>query len=99
MFDAGVVPGRDEARVEPVGVVCQRPEFYEVVARNAWVRRSSGGVVVDEALDDRAAERFFEIEHVVWDSQRRGAAARVVEIVDAATTLGLGRFRRLVHLH
>ena len=29
----------------------------------------------------------------------RGAAARVVEIVDAAAALGVRRFRRRVHLH
>ena len=56
-------------------------------------------VVVDETIDHVAAERLFEIQHVVRDPEHRRAASGVVEVVDTATALGVRRARRCIHLH
>ncbi len=84
MFDARVMPGRDEARAEPVGIRLQRPELHEIVAGHARIRRAPGGVVAREALDDVDPERLLEIQDVVRDAQHRGGLARIVEIVGTA---------------
>ena len=51
-LDACVVSGRHEPGAEPVGVLRERSELDEVVARNARVRRSAGSVVFDKTVDD-----------------------------------------------
>ena len=98
-FDARVVARCDVARAEPIGVLRERPELHEVVASNARIRRSAGGVLIDEPLDDVAPKDFFEVEDVVRDAQRRGARASIVEVVDAATALGVRGSRRRIHFH
>jgi len=84
---------------EATGVLAQRTEFDEVVARHARVGRAAERVVVGEALHDVAPERLFEVQDVMRDSERRRAPARVVEVVDSATALRVRRPRRCVHLH
>src|SRR5438876_7014078 len=96
-FDARIVTGRDILRAERIGILAQRAELDEVVARDAWIGRAARGVLVDEAFDHAAAERLLEIQHVMRDSEHRGAAASVVEIVDSATAAGVRRARLRIH--
>ncbi len=90
-LDARVVPGSDVARSEAIRVLRERAELHEVVARDARIGRTSGGVVADKAVDHVAAKRLLKIEHVMRKAEDGRAAGSVVEIVAAATALGVCR--------
>src|ERR1700722_17658236 len=98
-LDARVMTGCDETSAQPIGVLRERSEFDEVIARDARVGRSSRYVVAHETVDDRSTKSFLEIQHIMWNSQRRRAAAGVVKVTAAATALGGGRTRGRLHFH
>ena len=80
-FEPRVVPGRDVARAERSAYVRSVPSLTKLLHATHGLGVRPRGVVADEALDDVAPERFFEIEHVVRNAEHRRAATRVVEIV------------------
>ena len=84
VVDARVVARRDPLRVDRVGLHEQIAELRERVAAHARNRRAAARVLVHEVVDDVAAERALEIEHVVRHAELLADAPRVVDRVERA---------------
>ena len=84
MFESRVMAGCYVARSDPARIRPKRPEFHEVVAGDAGVRRAARSVFARKPVDDRPVKRLLEVEHVMRDPERRGTAPCIVEIIRAA---------------
>ena len=92
--DAGVVPGRDPVRPDPVGELDQRREAERAVAAHAWVRRAPCLEALDELVDDRRPELAAQVESDMRHAERMARrAGRTHRTRRAAGPLTVGRAR------
>src|SRR5262249_50974670 len=82
--------GRDLIRAYLPGQRYQPRKLQPGITRYAGNRSSALEVVLHEGTHNRALELFFEIDHVKWESEVLGNAARIVHVVKRAAT---GRLR------
>ena len=83
-LDPGVVTGRQAIGAEQLRAVDEVAELDVAVALQAGIRRPPGGVLVDEAVDDRLAELGFHIDGVERNADHVAGRAGVVHGRDAA---------------
>jgi hypothetical protein len=82
--DPGVVAGRQAVGAEQPGPLDQVAELDVAVALQAGVRGAARGVLVDEPVDDGAAELGLHVERVEGDADPGAGQAGVVHRRDAA---------------
>ena len=69
----------------------QRVELYVGVAIGAGDGSAAGKILIDEGADDAGFELVFEIHDVVREVEMLGDALGVVDVVDGAAAVLLGR--------
>lgn len=82
--DAGVVTGGEAIGTEEAGAVDEMAEFDVAVALQTGVGGATGGVFVDEAVDDGLTELCFHIDGVERDADQGAGGASIVHGGDTA---------------
>ncbi len=83
-----VVPGRDRVEPERERPVEHGGELDLLVAAQARVGRTSGGVLGDEVVDDVVGELLAHVPDVERDAELVGGAAGVAGVLDRAAAAG-----------
>src|SRR5215203_2542698 len=78
MLDASVVAGRDKIGVENQASCKERIELDELIAADAWVRRSPILILLDEVLDDSLAKQVTQIQCEVSNAEHVRHAACIL---------------------
>jgi hypothetical protein len=85
-----IVTGRDRVEAERQRAVEHGGELDLLVAAQARVRGTPGGVLGHEVLDDVVVEALAQVPDVERDPNHVGHASRVVGVLDGAAAAGAG---------
>jgi hypothetical protein len=95
-LDAGIVPGGDARRAEPLGNAEQLAELHPAVTAGTRAGRYPGKVRIDERLNDELGEQLAAIERVVRNTEPIGDPARIVEVVGGTAAAAHAAVVRIV---
>ncbi len=93
---ADIVAGRKGGGAQIAGSLEQIREFYGLVARYTGNRGFARDIARGKRVDDRLAEPFLIVEHIMRNAQGLGNTARIVDIAAGAAGAGAVRGRAMI---
>ena len=93
------MPCSQRRGIEAAGPRQQIRELDRLIAGDAGNGRFTRQVALDKAINDRLAEARLEVENIMWNAERSGGAAGIMDVLPrTARSLALYRRTMVVEL-